>query len=196
MQAASDRQVEGSKPSEPHNLVTHSINSPSSVVQDVSLSIKIGLLVTITGICASAYFFLDAEKVTESFSLGIEKTGAVKTYLAGSDVGFFRVYIPDFEKDAMFVQILDPLGNIIADKKIETKMAINYFDVYKSGIYTVKATNLSEGTLYFEIEFGQTNSQQVIYPGIVIVVGVILVIISVYSKLKNYNMAQPDENIS
>ena len=158
---------------------------------------RIGLLVVITAIGISAYFFLDAEKIHESFILDMTQTKSATKSLTSQDIGFYKVYTPDFKRDdTIFVQVLDPSGNIIADKKIKTKMAINYFDINQDGTYTVKATNLSENIINFEIEFGQTNSSQILYPGIAIFVGMILVIISTYRKLKNYNIAQPDENIS
>jgi hypothetical protein len=75
-------------------------------------------------------------------------------------------------------------------------MAINYFDFLNSGTYTLKATNLSDHEIIIEIEFGNTNSSEIIYPGIILFVGIILIIISAFMKLKNYKIAQPDENIS
>ncbi len=155
------------------------------IAQTMNLSLFwIGVLFTISGISASAYFFVDAEKTSEPFALDTAQTKSIKKVLSSQDIGFFKTYTPDFEGGAVFVQIADQYGNIIADKKIQTKMAINYFDIDKSGTYTVKATNLSQNSIYFELEFGQTNSQQIMYPAIVIVAGMILVIVSSYRKLQ------------
>ena len=155
----------------------------------------IGLCIVVIGIGTSGYFFLDAKKTNESITLDITQTKMAQKHLLAQDIGFYKVYTPNFKGDAVFIQILDPSGNIIADKKIKTKMAINYFDVNQNGLYTAKATNLSQNTINFEIEFGQTNSQQIFYPGMVIVIGMSLVIVATYRKLKNYSIAQPDENI-
>jgi len=84
----------------------------------------------------------------------------------------------------------------LADKRIETKTAVNYFDFENSNVYTLKVTNLSDHKISVQIEFGDTNLSQISYPGIVFYVGVVLLMISGYRRLKNYKIAQPDENIS
>lgn len=158
---------------------------------------RIGLVVTVVGMGISACLFLDAGKTGWSFSLDAAQTESAEMILPGRDIGFFRVYAPDFVRgSAVFVQVLDPSGNVIADKKIQTKMAINYFDVDEGGAYTVRATNLSQDPSYLEIEFGGTNARQVAYPGVAILAGVVLIVVSAYNKLKSYITAQPDENIA
>lgn len=148
----------------------------------------IGLLVSMVGIAFCAYFFIDAEKSNTSFTLDAAQTKSTDIYLQPNDIGFYKVYTPNFKGDAVFIQILDPLNNIITDKKIETKMAINYFDIIKDGSYEIKATNLSQNSIYLEIEFGQTNSKQINYPAMVVSIGIIMIIGSTYKKLKNYQI--------
>jgi hypothetical protein len=46
-----------------------------------------------------------------------------------------------------------------------------------------------------EMELGDTNSKQMTGPGITIFVGILVLIGLSFFKIKNYNIAQPDENI-
>ena len=46
------------------------------------------------------------------------------------------------------------------------------------------------------MEFGDTNSQEMIPAGILILVGAVTLVVMSFLKIKNYKMAQPDENIS
>ena len=82
------------------------------------------------------------------------------------------------------------------ESTIWIKTAVNYFDFENSNVYTLKVTNLSDHQISVQIEFGDINLSQIRYPGIVFYVGVILLMISGYRQLKNYKIAQPDENIS
>jgi len=157
---------------------------------------QIGLAITVIGIGSCAYVFTEGQKATEQFGLEPAQTKSAGQHLMGADTGFFRVYSPNFSGEAVFVQVLDPDGNIIADKKIETRMAINYFEIGQDGIFTVKATNLSGDPAYFEIEYGQTGAGQLRYPGTAILAGVVIMVMASYRRLKDYSMAQPDENIS
>ena len=140
--------------------------------------------------------FLEAEKVFESYDLSPSQTIILDVQLQDAGIGFYRILIPDFAGDALFVQILDPNGNILADKRIETKMAVNYFDFEYDGKYVLKATNLSENLKIVEIEFGDTNSSEMRIPGISLGIGLMLIIISTFRKLQNYKTAQPEEKIS
>ena len=79
---------------------------------------------------------------------------------------------------------------------IQTKMSVGYFDFTEDGTYTLKATNISKNQINLQVELGNTNSQQMIPAGILILIGSVTMIIMSYMKIKNYNMAQPDENIS
>src|SRR3989338_6297033 len=104
--------------------------------------------------------------------------------------------MPEFSGEQIFVQILDKNQNIISEESVQTKMSVGYFDFEKSGIYTIKITNPSENQINLQVEFGDANSENMISPGVMILVGAIMIIASSYMKLKNYNIEQPDENIS
>ena len=137
---------------------------------------------------------MNSHNTMEDFVLNVAQTGAIEISL-NDDIGFYKVGLHELGNSA-FVQILDPNGNIISDKKLETKLAINYFDITQNGIYTLKITNISDVSLPIEIQIGQINTNEFTYPGIILIVGVLLLMVSSYIKLKNYRIAQPEENIS
>ena len=69
-------------------------------------------------------------------------------------------------------------------------------DYEKTGEYSMRIVNISENSVNLQAELGDTNSQNMIPAGVILVVGALIIIISSYLKLKNYKIAQPDENIS
>ncbi len=156
---------------------------------------KIGLILSIICVVFVGYGFYEGEKISQTFLLDTEQTESLDLRLQDSGIGFYKISVPDLG-DSVFIQIVDSQHNVLADKKIETKTAINYFDFENSNVYTLKVTNLSDHQISVEIEFGDTNLSQIIYPGIVLYVGIVLLMISGYRRLKNYKIAQPDENIS
>jgi len=156
---------------------------------------KIGLILSVIGVVLVGYGFSEGEKISQTFLLDTEQTESLDLRLQDSGIGFYKISIPDLG-DSVFIQIVDSQHNVLADKKIETKTAVNYFDFENSDVYTLKVTNLSDHQISVQIEFGDTNLSQIRYPGIVLYVGLVLLMISGYRRLKNYKIAQPDENIS
>ena len=104
--------------------------------------------------------------------------------------------MPEFTEENVFVQILDMNLNIIEEQKIKTKFSVSYFDFNENGIYTIKVSNISENQVNVQIEFGDTNSDKMIVPGFMILLGSLLIMLMSYLKIKNYNIEQPDENIT
>jgi len=94
------------------------------------------------------------------------------------------------------VQILDTQDNVIQEEKVQTKMSVGYFDFTQDGTRTIKVTNISDNPIDLQIEFGNTNSHEIIPAGILIFVGAVIIIIMSYNKIKNYKIEHPDENIS
>jgi len=157
---------------------------------------KVGLILTIIGAVWLGVVFWQAQKVSESFNLEPAQTVTLDIMLQDSGVAFYKIFMPDFVDDALFVQIIDSKGNILVDKRIETKMAVNYFDFDYSGKYTLKVTNFSEDTKIIEVEVGDINIIDMRIPGIAMIIGLLIIIISFFRKLQNYSTAQPEENIS
>ncbi len=157
---------------------------------------KVGLGLTIIGIIWISFIFIETEKIHDGILLKESDSFELKSEFTGVDIGFYRIYMPEFSGEEVFVQVLDTKNNVIQEQKIQTKMSVGYFDFNGDGTYTVKVTNISKNQINLQVEFGNTNSQEMIPAGIFILVGAITMIIMSYLKIKNYKMAQPDENIS
>ena len=157
---------------------------------------KIGLVLVIVGIIWTAFIFDETEKENNSSILKESSSFETKLEFSGMDIGFYKLYMPEFAGEEIFVQILDPKENVIQEKRIQTKMSVGYFDFNEDGIYTVKITNISKNTIDIQTEFGNTNSQKMLPSGIIVLVGAIVMMIMSYMKIKNYKIEQPEENIS
>ena len=159
-------------------------------------ALKIGLAVVIIGMVWVSVVFNETEKNHEAIVL--EKSNSIESKLEFGEngIGYYKIYMPEFTEEKVFVQILDINLNIIEEKKIKTKFSVSYFDFNENGIYTIKVSNISENQVNVQIEFGDTNSEKMIVPGVMILLGSLLIILISYLKIKNYNIEQPDENIT
>jgi len=157
---------------------------------------KIALVLIITGMIWVSLIFNETEKIHESILLKQSNSIEVKSEFSGVDIGYYKLYMPEFTGEEVFVQVLDTGDNVIGEQRIHTKMSVGYFDFNENGIYTVKITNISKNQIDLQIEFGNTNSQKMMPAGIVILVGSLGLMIVSYMKIKNYNIEQPEENIS
>jgi len=155
---------------------------------------KIGLIITISGIVWASVVFSDAQKTIEDITLETNHSREINLEFAGFGIGYYKIFIPEFSGNGVYVQILDSKNNIISEKMIETKMSVNYFD-FNQGKHTVKISNLSNEKISLEIEFGNTDSENMTYPAITVLSGIIAILVGGYIKMKNYKIAQPDENI-
>ena len=142
-----------------------------------------------------SFVFLQVDRISEEIVLKSSNSHDIELNFNGKGIGYYKVFMPEFGDDQVFVQILDKNQNIISEESIHTKMSVGYFDFEKSGIYTAKITNPSENQINLQIEFGDTNSENMISPGVMILVGAVMIIVSSYLKLKNYSIEQPDKNI-
>ncbi len=157
---------------------------------------KVGLGLTIVGIVWISFIFVETEKTNDTILLKQSDSFELKLEFTGVDIGFYRVYMPEFSGEEVFVQVLDTKDNVIREERIQTKMSVGYFDFNEDGVHTVKVTNISKNQINLQVEFGNTNSQQMIPAGILILVGAVTMIVMAYLKIKNYKIEQPDENIS
>ena len=112
-----------------------------------------------------------------------------------NDIGYHKVTIPEFEGQGVFYRIVDENYDTISKGIVETKMSIRYFDVKETGVYTMVMTNLAQEKMNYEVEIGSTNAIIISIPAGVMFVGGLLLLFASYMKLKNYRIAQPDENI-
>ena len=157
---------------------------------------KLGLVLAIVGIVWTAFIFDETEKKYDSIILKESSSFETKSEFSGVGIGFFKLYMPEFAGEEVFVQILDPKKNVIAEQMVQTKMSVAYFDFNEDGKYTMKITNIAKNSINLQIEFGNTNSQKMLPSGIIILVGSLIMMIMAYVKIKNYRIEQPEENIS
>jgi hypothetical protein len=157
---------------------------------------KIGFILSVIGMIWISLVFLQAERITEEIVLSPTNSYDLKLVFDGAGIGYYKFTMPEFSGQQIFVQILDKKLNVISEENIHTKMSVGYFKYENSGTFTAKIINPSENQVNLQVEFGNTNSNNMIFPGIVILIGSLMIIISSYLKLKNYRIEQPDENIS
>ena len=157
---------------------------------------KIGLVLVIIGMIWVSGVFNETEKNHDAVILKESNTIESKLKFTESGIGYYKIYMPEFTKENVFVQILDTNLNVIQEQKVNTKFSVAYFDFDKEGTYTIKVSNISENSVNLQIEFGDTNAQKMLAPGLMILVGSLIIILISYLKIKNYNIEQPDENIS
>jgi len=157
---------------------------------------KVGIGLIILGMVWLSIVFDEGDRVSESFSLKSSDSTKIEMNFEGKDIGYYKIYLPEFSGQGVFVQILDQNQNVISDGIVETKMSVGYFDFKVGGIYVAKITNLSNDQMNLEVEFGDTNGREMIMPGIVTLAGGLMIVIASYIKLRDYRIEQPDENIS
>lgn len=157
---------------------------------------KMGLVLVIVGMVWTAFIFDETEKKYDSILLKESNSFEVKSQFFGIDIGYYKLYIPEFAGEQIFIQILDPKENVIAEQMVQTKMSVAYFNFNEDGEYIIKITNIAKNQIDVQIEFGNTNSQKMLPSGIMVLVGALVMMIMSYMKIKNYNIEQPEENIS
>ncbi|WP_067960920.1 hypothetical protein [Nitrosopumilus sp. Nsub] len=157
---------------------------------------KIGFVLVVIGMIWVTVIFNETEKNHDSAILKKYSSMESKLEFTGKDIGYYKVYMPEFTKENVFVQILDKNLNVIQEQKVNTKFSVGYFDFDKDGFYTMKVSNISENSIILQTEFGNTHSEKMVAPGIMILLGSLIIMLSSYLKIKNYNIEHPDENIS
>ena len=157
---------------------------------------KLGLVLVIAGMVWTAFIFDETEKSYDSIMLKQSNSFQVESEFFGADIGYYKLYMPEFAGEEIFVQILDTKENVIAEQIVQTKLSVGYFDFNENGKYTLKITNIAKNQIDVQIEFGNTNSQKMLPSGIMVLVGALVMMIMSYMKIKNYKIEQPEENIS
>tara|TARA_A100001037_G_scaffold184147_1_gene165008 strand:- start:1141 stop:1632 length:492 start_codon:yes stop_codon:yes gene_type:complete len=156
---------------------------------------KISILLIIIGASGTGVIFSEAERVAEIMSLKQNESDDISMFFEANDIGYHKVTIPEFEGQGVFYRIVDENYDTISKGIVETKMSIRYFDVKETGVYTMVMTNLAQEKMNYEVEIGSTNAIIISIPAGVMFVGGLLLLFASYVKLKNYRIAQPDENI-
>ena len=157
---------------------------------------KIGVFLIIIASIWIAIVFSSSEKISSSTDLESKESTRLELDLDKDGIGFYVLTIPNYSKNVLFVQISDSNGDIIADKKIATKMSVNYFKFSHSGRYIIEITNISEGSVKIQADFGDTKAYELLIPVFISFFGVGFIIFSGYKKLSSQSTAQPEENTS
>ena len=160
------------------------------------LPLIISLLMITIGMVWTTGVFYETEKTRDLILLKKSDSFETKSELLGKGIGYYKMHMPEFSGETIFVQILDTKNNIIQEEKIQTKLSVGYFDFNEDGKYILKITNISNNSINLETEFGDTNSHNMLLPGIMILVGSVIMMATLYFKIKNYRIEQPEENIS
>ncbi len=156
----------------------------------------IGMAFVVIGAIWISIVFGETEKAKGVVLVKPTESFQVQQELFSQGIGYYKMYMPNFSGEEIFVQILDANNNVINEERIKTKLAVGYFDFNEDGTYTARIINISEGTIGLQVEFGDTNSQEMFAPGIMVVIGALAIMITSYFKIKNYIIEQPEENIS
>jgi len=153
---------------------------------------KLGIGIFIIGIGWVGFLFYQGVNESNVESLNFKESEEFMFKLEGEGIGFYKITIHDFDHDtSIFTQIRDPLGNVIADQKIDTRMAVNYFDYAMNGDYIIKITSLSDRTMGITLEYGDTNSSDLFVPGIIAAAGAFVMIYATAMRMKDHSIAQP-----
>jgi hypothetical protein len=156
---------------------------------------KISILLIIIGASGTGIIFSEADRSSQLMSLKQTESEQISMFFEENDIGYFTITNPEFQGQGVYFRIVDENFDTISKGIAETKMSIRYFDVKESGIYTIILTNLAQEKMSYEVEIGSTNALIISIPAGVMFVGGLLLLFSSYMKLKNYRIAQPDENI-
>lgn len=156
---------------------------------------KIGIGLTILGMVWLSVAFYQGDMISEKFSLKSSDSAEMEMFFEGKDIGYYKIFMPEFKGEGVFVQILDKDHNVISDEIVKTKMSVGYFD-FEGGQYVFKISNISNDQINLEVELGDPNGKEMIIPGIVTLVGGLIIVITSFIKLRNYRIEQPDENIA
>ena len=155
---------------------------------------RIGLSLILIGSIWTALSFSTTEKISQDLNLDIKESANLSLSLEGKGLGFYKITIPNYSKETVLVKVLDPQGNVMDLKRIETKMSVNYFQFSYAGKYTLEMTNLSENPIQIKAELGNTKTGDITLPVVMTFVGAFFLVWFGYKRLQNYSTAHPEEN--
>ena len=83
---------------------------------------KVGLVLVVIGMIWVSVIFNETEKNHEETILKKSNSVESKLEFSGVDIGYYKVYMPEFTNENVFVQILDKNLNVIQEQKVNTKI--------------------------------------------------------------------------
>ncbi|MFQ5573700.1 MAG: hypothetical protein ACE5EJ_05570 [Nitrosopumilaceae archaeon] len=162
-----------------------------TTIQKNLSSFRNGIIILLIGIVGMTLIFSEGIYESELIILNPEKSTTFEISLNGHGIAFYEINIHNYQQTPLFAQILDPLGNIIAEQKIHTILSENFFDFNTDGNYIIRITNISEKNLEFNIKYGDTKIEELRIPELITFIGSSILIYGIFRKMKNYSIAHP-----
>ena len=159
-------------------------------------SFKNGVIIVSIGVVWMALIFSDGIQESELMAINPQKSKTFDISLTGQGIAFYEIHIKNYQQNPLFVQILDPKDNIIAEQKIHTILSENYFDFSAKGTYAIRISNLSEENIEFSIRYGDTKLEELLIPEIITFVGSSILIYAIFLRMYHYSIAQPKDTMS
>ena len=154
-------------------------------------SLRNGIIIVFIGVVWMWLIFSDGIYESELISINPQKSETFDITLTGQGIAFYEINIKNYQLTPLFVQILEPNGNIIAEQKIHTILSENYFNFNTNGNYVIRVTNISEQPIDFSVRFGDTKLEELLIPEIVTFIGSSVLIYGIFRRMKHYSIAQP-----
>lgn len=143
-----------------------------------------------------ALIFSDGINELGIISINPQKSEMINLPLTGEGIAFYEIYIQNYKQNPLFVQILDPKENIIAEQKIHTILSENYFHFTDKGNYIIRISNFSEENIEFSIKYGDTKLKELLIPELITFVGSSILVYAIFLRMIHYSIAQPKDNTS
>ena len=153
-------------------------------------------MITFIGVVWMWLIFSDGIIESDLISINPQKSKTFEIPLTGQGIAFYEIHIKNYQQNPLFVQILDPKDNIIAEQKIHTILSENFFDFSDTGNYVIRISNFSEDNIEFSIKYGDTKLEQLLIPEIITFVGSSILVYVIFLKMIRYSIAQPNDTKS
>jgi len=140
--------------------------------------------------------FSDGIIESQSISINPQQSKTFDLPLTGHGIAFYEINIKNYQQNPLFVQILDPKNNIIAEQKIHTILSENFFDFSNKGNYVIRVSNFSEENIEFSVRYGDTKLEELLIPEIITFVGSSILIYGIFRRIEHYSIAQPKDTKS
>ncbi len=154
-------------------------------------SFKNGVIIVSIGVVWMSLIFSDGIQESDLISINPQNSKTFDISLSGQGIAFYEININNYQQNPLFVQILEPKDNIIAEQKIHTILSENFFNFNSDGNYVIRVTNISEQNIDFSIRYGDTKLEELLIPEILTFIGSSILIYTIFLRMKNYSIAQP-----
>ena len=165
-------------------------------LQKKIFSFKTGIIIISIGVIWMGVIFSNEINESELISVESQKSKTFNLPLTGQGIAFYEIHIANYKQNPLFVQVLDPNDNIIAEQKVHTILSENYFDFSKNGKYVIRITNFTEENIEFSLRYGDTKLEELLIPEIITFIGSSILTYAIFLRMMHYSIAQPKDKIS